>query len=119
MKQLSTFLSLATLLIMLGFIIYSEKRGTVARETFSDDGVVEPVYEREAGEVIEAEDVEPLEDHRQDVRAGEMEPFLQLQIHASVRPRVREDERELFGAAAVARRRGGTGSVALLLHEAW
>lgn len=41
MKELSTFISIGALVIVLGYVVYNEKRLSVARETFSDDGVVE------------------------------------------------------------------------------
>ncbi len=41
MKELSTFFSIGTLIIVIGYVVYNEKRDSAARETFSDEGVVE------------------------------------------------------------------------------
>lgn len=48
MKELSTFFSIGALIIVVGYVIYNEKRQVVARETFSDEGVVETPYPMEA-----------------------------------------------------------------------
>jgi membrane-bound lytic murein transglycosylase D len=45
MKEISTFFSIGALVIVLGYVVYNEKRQSVARETFSDEGVVESPYE--------------------------------------------------------------------------
>src|SRR5687768_1439445 len=44
MKELSTFFSIGALVIVVGYVVYNEKRESVARETFSDEGVVESPY---------------------------------------------------------------------------
>lgn len=44
-QQLPTFLSLSTLILVLGYIVYDTKRGSAARDTFSDEGVIEPAYD--------------------------------------------------------------------------
>lgn len=49
MKELSTFFSLTAVVIMLGYIVYNERRGPVSAEVFSDNGVVEPAFETEEG----------------------------------------------------------------------
>lgn len=45
MKEISTFFSIGALVIVLGYVVYNEKRQSVARETFSDEGVVETPYD--------------------------------------------------------------------------
>jgi hypothetical protein len=49
MKELSTFFSLTAVVIMLGYIVYNERRIPGSTEVFSDDGVVEPAFENEDG----------------------------------------------------------------------
>jgi membrane-bound lytic murein transglycosylase D len=44
MKELSTFFSIGALIIVVGYVVYNEKRAFSARETFSDEGVVESPY---------------------------------------------------------------------------
>src|SRR5688572_4611031 len=54
-----------------------------------------------AAEVVEAEHVEALEDHRDGAASAEPQRLLDLQVDAAIRPGVRDDEVELIGTARV------------------